>query len=299
MDDPIAMQTEFPSAMLMHPIHLSRPVDARWRRITDLAEHGGRAVDQYDDEWIRRGLRYLVRSRRIHAGDDRERVLRDFLDIDAACQLHTNPDKMKRCLVEARLLARQTVEEVAALCGLSVEAVIAYEKIFFQVLDRLEAFIFIIPEAIGIPLGNDELREEDSEKFIKLYAYQKGPMFLEIVLRYFRNGVQIPEPLDQASRAELMEAALMLKVRGLILSRVLPVAKFHRVHRLTALANELRAYADSLPERNAAPKAEVVDSQVVENAPLPAPAAGGVGNPEHVDEPALAGKAIRETIVAA
>jgi hypothetical protein len=79
---------------------------------------------------------------------------------------------------------------------------------------------------------------------------------------------------------------------------VLPVAKFHRIHRLTALANELRAYADSLPERNAAQK-EVADSQIVENAPLPAPAISGVDNLDHVDEPALAGKALREAILAA
>ena len=197
--------------------------------------------------------------------------------------------------VEARLLARQSVEEVATICGLSVEAVVAYEKIFFQVLGRLKAFLFIIPNAIGIPLGEDELREEDTEKFIKLYAYQKGPMFLEIVLRYFRNGVQMPKQFDQASRAELDELALMLRIRAVIWSRVLPVAKLHRVVQLTALIDELRSYAASLPERNAA-KDGVAG---MENDLLSAPACCGSAEPAHSNESASIEKALREAVLAA
>jgi hypothetical protein len=286
---------EYPTSMLMHPIHSARPVDARWLRIKDLADHGSRADGEYDDEWIRRGLLYVIRFRQIRDKNDRELLLCDFLGIDVAYQLHTSPDTMKRCLVEARLLARQSVEEVAAICGLSVEAVVAYEKIFFQVLGRLKAFLFIIPNAIGIPLGDDGLREEDTEKFIKLYAYQKGPMFLEIVLRYFRNGVQMPKQFDQASRAELDELALMLRIRAVIWSRVLPVANLHHVLQLTALIDELRFYAASLPERNAAKD----DMAGMEDVLLSASASCGSVEAAHLHEPASIGNALRETVLAA
>ena len=45
-----------PSGMLMNPDDAGRPPDARWQRITDLADRGEPAKHKWDDGWIKRGL---------------------------------------------------------------------------------------------------------------------------------------------------------------------------------------------------------------------------------------------------
>src|SRR3984957_11759173 len=134
--EPPMMRTPSNSHSL-HPFNSARPVDSRWHRINDLADFGKLVRSEFDDDWVIRGLRYVNSLRACRDKADRERLVHEFPDLDAAYRLHTTADKMKRTVVEARLLARQTVEEVAAACNLPVDAVIAYEKIFFQVLGRL------------------------------------------------------------------------------------------------------------------------------------------------------------------
>lgn len=230
----------------MHRINSTRPVDARWRRITDLADCGMHARHTLDDDEIRRGLTFLNRLRACRDETDRVRLRQEMPDIDAAHRLHTSDDKMERALVEARLLARQTINEVAAACRLTRGAIIAYERIFFQIFGRLDASLFIMPNAVGIELSGDGLREDDHDILLKLYAYQRGPLFLELVLRYIRNGIRVPDRFDRASRADLLELVMMLEIRAVILTRVLPFEKLRRAHRVMGLARELKTCIDSM-----------------------------------------------------
>ena len=234
----------------MHPYHSARPVAARWHRINDLIDCGRRPCHELDDAWIRRGWAYVLRLRACRLQHDRENLSREFPDMDAAYRLNTSDDKMEHAVVEARLLARQTVDEVAVATGLPNEAVTAYEAIFFQVLGRLDAPLFIIPQAIGMSLTGEGLRETDTDILLRLLAYQAGPPYLERVLRYFRVGIRIPQPFDHATRAELEELAAMLGVRAVILAKVLPFPQCRRATVLMQLSNELRAYVDSLSDVN-------------------------------------------------
>jgi hypothetical protein len=125
----------------MRPHNTVRPVDARWRWICELARQGyQRAWD--DDEWIQRGLAYVRRQHGCRSPADFEQLAKDFADIHAADRLHSANHKMECAIVEARLLSGQTVEEVVAACNLAVGTVIAYKKLFFQVIGRLGAPLF-------------------------------------------------------------------------------------------------------------------------------------------------------------
>jgi hypothetical protein len=122
-------------------------------------------------------------------------------------------------------------------------------RCFFQVIGRLHGALFILPSAVGVNLSGDGLSEDDHHILIKVYAYLKGPLFLELVLRYLRFGIRVPDRFDQASRADLEELVRMLEIKAVILARVLPFAKSRRAHRVWGLAQELKTCLASVPAK--------------------------------------------------
>ena len=227
------------------------PVNARWQRVVHLAYNGKRANDPWDDDWVRYGLHYFKRLQACRNESDRTLLSQGMSDINVAYRLYTASNKMDRTVVEARLLAGQTVEETAAACNLPEKVIVAYEKMFFHVLESLNHPIYILFTAVGMPLDDESLTEDDRDILLKFYAYRKGPLFLEDLLRYFRNGIRVPDRLDQASRDELEELVVMLEVEAVVLSRVLPLEKCSRVFRAMMLAREVQAYIASMQDQRA------------------------------------------------
>jgi hypothetical protein len=224
----------------------ARPVDARWSAAIDRVRKGTSPHAAHGDPWVDRASRYLQALLACRTEADRERIDRHDPDLDAAFRFRAAPDKLARGTVEARLLAGQTIDEVAAACGLTPGAVDAYEKLFFAVLDRLRADLFIYCHAIGEKHFYG-LTEDDTDVFLKWVGYAKGPLMLEQAIRYFRGSWSVPERLDAASREDLEELALMLRVRAVVLVRVLPFPDCFRAHRLLSLTEELQSYIDSSP----------------------------------------------------
>src|SRR4051812_28996114 len=110
---------KLPSALLLAPQHTARPVDARWQRITDLADRGEPALHRWDDAWVRRGLDFLNRLRACQTEADRERLAQDLPDLDTAHRLHASADPLPRAILEARLLAGLSVADAATTCSLT------------------------------------------------------------------------------------------------------------------------------------------------------------------------------------
>jgi hypothetical protein len=234
---------ELPSFLLLSP-RTTGPVDARWRRVTDLADRGEPATHKWDDAWVRRGVAYLNRLRACRDDGQRRQLAKEAADIDAAYQLHATADKLARGTLEARLLAGQTLEEVAAACGLNRAAVEAYHELFFSVRGKLEAEVYILGEAIGEKLWFG-LTKEDVDVVLKHVAYLKGPIFLEAVLPYFRGEWSVPERLEGAGRGQLERLAHALLAQALFQARVLPFPQCLRTWRLLRLIEELWAFIDA------------------------------------------------------
>jgi hypothetical protein len=248
-----------------------RRLDERWQRVVDLAERDETATSRWDDDWVRRGLVYLTRLR-CRRDDSERRGLAELMpDLDAAYAVHKHADKLTRGALEARLLARQTVEETAAAGDLTPEAVKAYAALFFQILGRLDADMFITINAVGPKMWDGSLTEDDPDLLLKLFAYLKGPIFLDVVPRDFRGwpGRSLPERLEEAGLDELDDAADMLGTRALILAKVLPFPDCCRALRLSSLAEELRRYVDG---RRAAESRPSGDGPFGLTPPLTAPA---------------------------
>jgi hypothetical protein len=92
-----------------------------------------------------------------------------------------------RLLVEARLLARQTPDEVARLTGVPAGVIRTFEALHFNVLDRLDARDWVTTHAVG--WGRyDPARGRDAAAVLRAFAYHGGPLALEAVLPYLAGG---------------------------------------------------------------------------------------------------------------
>jgi hypothetical protein len=236
-----------PSAFLMCPQHTAAPVDRRWRRILDLADLGERATHRWDDAWVRRGLDYLTRLRACRDDLQSQRLREKAPDLAGAYELHQG-DKVTRGALEGRILARQSPDVAAAACGLGRDVVDAYLALFFDVLGKLHAQSYVLIHAVGGDLWGGGLREDDTDVLLRLYGFLLGTIFLEALHRYFRGGWSIPESLEAATSEELRNLSLMILMKAVVAARVLPFARANRALRLLELSEELRQYADSLPD---------------------------------------------------
>ncbi len=239
-----SQQWECVPLLALGPSNTARPVDARAQIVGELA--GGTALPRSfrKDPWVQRGLAYVRARQACRTEADRDRLSRKVPDLDAAYRLREATDKVARGAVEGRLLGGQTADEVGAACGFAPEAVRAYHALFFDVAGKLDALCYVLCEAVG-PKHFRGLTEGDPDVILRWAGYLKGPLLVEALERYFRHGVRVPDGLQGAGREELEELALMLSMKALVLSRVLPWRQSGRVLRLLSLIQELERYVAS------------------------------------------------------
>jgi hypothetical protein len=229
-----------PTSLLMDPNHTARPVDARAQRVRDLFASGRRRTrHRHDDLWIRRALRYLWRQDQCYNDASRKRLATAYPDIHEAYRINQGPD-LDRAEIEARLLARQSISEVAAVTGLTLAGVTAYEALFFSVIDRLDAGSFILTSAMGGNIWDESIGPEDAGPWLRFFGYLKGPIFLQPIIRYYRRGWSLPDGLEKATHDDVE----MLQVKALILARSLPFPECFRAARLWDLSIELKGHLE-------------------------------------------------------
>src|SRR5262249_44410090 len=146
-----------------HPDHPLRPPDWRWLRAGDLWDQGEQPSEPWDDAWVRRALR-LYRGLQQGKGP---RPGQRTADLWQAYRLYCG-ESLLRWEAEARLLVEPPAR-VAAKCGVTRQFLHAYEKVFFNVRDRLEAKGYITNVVLGGDLFT-RLRENDLGKNLKLFA---------------------------------------------------------------------------------------------------------------------------------
>jgi hypothetical protein len=138
----------YPDLVRIDPM---RRLSWRWDRASLLIEKGSRFSKRRDDEWTGRAMRYLrARSRSYRAGVPSTAIMvkPEHSDIHQARQLDAADDVLT-WVVQARLLARQTGSEIGPLVSMDAAGVEAYESLFFNIRDRLEAKVYIGKIAIG------------------------------------------------------------------------------------------------------------------------------------------------------
>jgi hypothetical protein len=85
--------------------------------------------------------------------------------------------------VQARLLARQSFEDIAQRTIVPAEVIEAFEALFFNVRDRLDARDWITAQAIGW-WRFDPATGRDAATVLRGFAYHGGPVVLDAVAPY-------------------------------------------------------------------------------------------------------------------
>src|SRR5262249_21163543 len=158
-------------------------------------------------------------------------------DVGAALRVHKG-DTLTRGTLEARILARLPVDQVAAACRLTVGAVQAYEALFFDVREYLPYPDFIVPVVVGPQLYYG-ITTEDVDVVLKHVGYVVGPVLVDWLVDFYTSGLIVPESLEAASPEELRTLARRLRAKALHLIYVLPHPACRRALRLNELAREL------------------------------------------------------------
>lgn len=178
----------------MNPALIDTPFrHPAWRlhRVIELVSHRPSTLQpgRNDDHYVRRYRRIALAL--TAAGTDeakRAAVFREYPAVCHAHQIYYSRDVEPRQVLEARLLTRETPEEIAIRFATTPEAIDYYEKLFFDVRDRLECGDWIHRIVVG---SRDEYRGKktgnmtsaDRGYVLKLFAYAGGPLALDAVVR--------------------------------------------------------------------------------------------------------------------
>jgi len=166
-----------------------RPADAWWQRAIGIIGHGHAGTSSRLDtlpgrSWIRRAEEYLHACCTAKSRRERRELSIRYPAMYQAHQVYSQARPQYRHLrsaIEARLLARQTSAEIAALHGCHTDTVDAYEALYFNVRDRLDYSDFV-QNCLLNPLVLGRTTALDRGTFWKLFGYAGGPLMLDAVM---------------------------------------------------------------------------------------------------------------------
>lgn len=207
--------------------HPYRPPHWRWERARVLRELGRRAPSLGgDDRWVVRALR--LQADLDAARDDVDRCLafERAGDIGMAYDVWDQPTDAKgrpnsgRHEVEARLLARQPAKDIAARMAVPTDVIIAFERVFFNVLDRLNNPGYIAHQVIGSAIHRGSF-DNDFPAILKAFSYFTESVDLVDALVTTFNGTK---PTGKDVQAFLASDSRWSTVRKAALAaRMLPL----------------------------------------------------------------------------
>lgn len=188
-----------------------RSLDWRWSRSWALVRHSRYFCRKRDDEVTGRAVRFLRQL--LNTPQDTASIKRKYPDLAAAHSIRTGPEDT-RIELEARILARQSPEEIAKSLSVSPSSVRTYVAIFFDVLDRLKARMFIQKQVI-----QPAWRFRAAEGLLMSLAYHGGPTVLHAAIPLLRqNGRE----LQRLTAGNKIQSALATRLDLVLQARLLP-----------------------------------------------------------------------------
>jgi hypothetical protein len=176
----------------------------RYDRVLKLVGHRPRplkASRAHDDDTVKTYRDFLLRMRN---RESREAELGLFVENPSLFLANTiinHPDHEWRSILHARVLARQSDEEIAQWASTLPEAVSWYNELCFDVRDRLESRGYIIKVIVGRPddrrpSHDGSMTEFQRELCYKMFGYFGGPLVLEAVVAGMSEGTFPYRPAD-------------------------------------------------------------------------------------------------------
>lgn len=188
----------------------------RWERACDLIDRRMNASRVRDDELTCELVGFRRAQLRAYTNCSQRRLSRRFPHILAAHELACGWSRQKLEL-EARVLARQSIEQISLHVSLAPETVQAFEDAFFDVRTCLHATTYIVFKVCGMPMQPCKIGVAWDVLF-KMNAYFHGPHAVDAWLRSWElsNGPNAEPPdLSTADGRFAKRIDLLLKLHNL------------------------------------------------------------------------------------
>ena len=176
-----------------------RAVRWRYERVMQLLEDAdARPVPHRDDKYVTGAFRFLREWNAVNEGsaeeieEDRIKLFPKNPGFYYAYELANHVDEDLKHVIEARILARQDNVEIAERAGVTPDTVEWYERMFFNVRDRLENRDYISKQVIGPTVGAG-LPNLTTEMTAKFFGYYGGPIVLDFVVDGYDAGATVPK----------------------------------------------------------------------------------------------------------
>lgn len=236
--------------------HPYRPVHWRWERARILKELGRRAPGKdKDDKWVRAAAAF--RKAKDECRDEIEvyQLMERYPELAMAYELWDEekvnadgrPNSM-RYEIEARMLARESYETISKKSGLPVTTLKWYERLFFNVFDRLHNKMYIFHQAIGDSIQRG-MTDRDYAVLWKLYGYVRGPHMLDFLITTFSDWAR--PSASQVESSLLDDHRITMRRKAALAARMVGI-NHHSSDRLIELHTKIieieKSVGDAAPD---------------------------------------------------
>lgn len=150
-------------------------------RIPDLPNGRRRPKLRYDDRQVARAAKFIWEWERIgDTAEGQERLFAREPGLTYAYLMYRHQDDFSRYMIEARILARQSNQEIAARVGTIPSTIDWYEALWFNVRDRLDSADWIIRHVMQAAAYRG-IDQPTMDFTAKLVAYFGGPVAFDLV----------------------------------------------------------------------------------------------------------------------
>jgi hypothetical protein len=224
-----------------HPSNPFRPVAWRWEQARLLREKKIRTAAKTADRHTLMAYKFQLGMEKCKDDVDRWTLMEQYPDLYSAYLIHRRGDDEDRhplrFALEARLLSGQPEAEISDLLGISTSTVLIYERLFFNVKEKLRHNDYIMTCVLG-PSVHAGLSDRDYDLLWKLYGYLYGPAvldsFISTTSRKFR-----PETLNEVDAALADDARSALQRKVATVARTFVINPFSQSELLNIYARFL------------------------------------------------------------
>jgi hypothetical protein len=184
-----------------------------------------KTIREDDDDYVRQSRLYLRGCQRFPGALGFYQRKKRWPEITAAHELYMSPHPaLLRKEIEARFLSKEPIESIARKTGYTAEQLQMYERLFYNVTDRLHNRSYITQHAIGenCHVG---INQRDYEVLWKHTGFNLGPAALDTVI-YKSFDAAPPSRMEEVAVLASHLARQHLAVKSLFSALNVPVNSF-------------------------------------------------------------------------
>jgi hypothetical protein len=139
-----------------------------------------------------------------------------------AYEVRVDSPELFKASLEARILARQPVIDIAKRLCMRAGAVESYERLFYNIEDRLDAIDWINLRVLG-NTKNGTAEHEDRGALLRLFGYHFGPVAVDELVADFSAATPRPGDLSEVPAAFDDDIRRTLARKAAIAARMLRI----------------------------------------------------------------------------